>query len=169
LRDISNYVCVENHYDLSNCRVTVTGCGEVAEVYVFPWSDPTGKGGYRFPREAGRLSFSDGRRRLFIPFISSALEGRLAPAIAEWGLINLDDYCGPRDSKALLAVPSQGLSCTRGSALGYRGPFSVAAADMPKVPAEQATESIRVRPSTQNVDKMWNVPWARAGNSCPLG
>jgi hypothetical protein len=46
------------------------------------------------------------------PFISSALEGKLAPAIAAWVQISLDDSCGPRCRKALLAVPSQGTTAS---------------------------------------------------------
>ena len=112
----------------------LTGCG-AAEVHVFPWSDPAGKG-----RDIGSYATQSGFRSVaaicdcLSPFISSALEGKLAPAIANWGLINLDDCCGPRDRKALLAVRSQGLTAPADRPWD-RGPFSAAAADMPKVPA----------------------------------
>ena len=66
-----------------------TGCGEAAEVHVFLWSDPACKG-----RDIGSYATQSGFRSVAViddglsPFISSALEGKLASAIAKWGLIN---------------------------------------------------------------------------------
>lgn len=97
LIDLANYCFVEKQYVISNCRGAFPGCGEVAEVYVFPWSDPTGIG-----RDICSYATQGGFRSVAViddclpPFISSALEGRLATAVAKWGLSNLDDCCGPR-------------------------------------------------------------------------
>ena len=111
------------------------GLWEAAKVHVVTWSNPAGKG-----RDIGSYATQSGCRSVAViddclsPFISSAPEGKLAPAVAKWGLTNLDDCCGPRDRKALLAVPSQGLTAPADWPWN-RGPFSAADADMPKVPA----------------------------------
>lgn len=98
LRDINNDILIQNQYDISNCRVTVTGCGEAAEVRVVSHgATPQEKGGISsHATQSGFRSVAVVEDCLF-PFISSALDGRLAPVIAKWRLINLDNCGGPRD------------------------------------------------------------------------